>query len=167
MSDPVWCVTGHRPPKLGGYTAAARKRLEAFAEQELTRIQQGLMPPSKGITGMALGWDMAVATACVKLGIPFVAAIPFKGQEHLWPERSRELYHDLLAKAEDRVIVCPGGYDAEKLQLRNQWMVDHSQAILALWNGSAGGTCNCLRYAKKTKPDAWVEHVWDEWVRFP
>ena len=41
--------------------------------------------PDAVISGMALGWDQAVARATADLGIPWVAAITFEGQESKWP----------------------------------------------------------------------------------
>lgn len=34
-------------------------------------------------------------------------------------------------------------------QQRNQWMVDRADAVLAVWDGSPGGTANCVNYARK------------------
>ena len=42
-----------------------------------------------------------------------------------------------------------GGYAAWKMQKRNQFMVDHSNLLIAVWDGSSGGTSNCVAYAKK------------------
>jgi len=33
------------------------------------------------------------------------------------------------------------------MQKRNQFMVDNSRVIIAYWDGSKGGTKNCLDYA--------------------
>jgi uncharacterized phage-like protein YoqJ len=34
------------------------------------------------------------------------------------------------------------------LQKRNEWMVDHCDLLIAVWDGSEGGTANCVRYAR-------------------
>ena len=31
----------------------------------------------------------------------------------------------------------------------NGWMVDNSDAVIAVWNGTAGGTANTVDYARK------------------
>ena len=36
-----------------------------------------------------------------------------------------------------------------QMQLRNIWMVDRSQYIIGVWDGTEGGTANCIEYAKK------------------
>lgn len=151
-------VTGHRPQALGGYRS--QPQLEDFA---VTVLQHAT--PDHVDLGMALGWDTAVAIACVRLGIPFTAAIPFKGQESIWPAESQRTYHNLLEQATKVVIVCKGGFAAWKLQRRNEWMCDDSTGLLALYNGSGhGGTYNCIKYAEsKFLPTA---NVWDEWIQF-
>ena len=135
--------TGHRPNKLGGYTRDAQTRLFNTAIKSLEHLQ-----PTKLISGMALGWDQALARACVELNIPFIAAVPFAGQETVWPAASQREYRELCEAASDFIIVSPGGYSAAKMQIRNEWMVDHCDRVLALWDGSPGGTRNCIDYAK-------------------
>ena len=94
-------------------------------------------------------------------GIPFTAAVPFYGQESMWPESSQEEYNKLLKVAKDVVYICDKGYAPWKMQIRNEWMVDHCDTVLALWNGTDGGTANCIRYAqKKNKP---IINLWDHW----
>jgi len=34
-------------------------------------------------------------------------------------------------------------------QQRNEWMVNHSARVIAVYNGEAGGTRNTIEYAKK------------------
>ncbi len=155
----ILAVTGHRPPKLGGYTIEAGERLYRFATRKLAELD-----PESVITGMALGFDTAVARACLYLNIPYVAAIPFIGQESQWPLSSQATYEFLLKNAASVEIVTDGGYTAEAMQLRNEWMVDNGTDVGALWNGTAGGTGNCVKYAEKHhKP---VLNFWDEWLEF-
>lgn len=154
-SNRVVAATGHRPNKLGGYSDKARGKLVRLAMQELNKLR-----PSTVITGMALGWDTAIAGAAYTLGIPYIAAVPFKGQEKMWHEDSKDLYNFLLRKANKVVYVCDEGYDPWKMQKRNEWMVDNADVILALWDGSKGGTSNCVAYAEGKKP---VVNCWSEY----
>ncbi len=154
----IIAATGHRPNKLGGYGADVRERLRTVAREYLA-----LSLCSEGVSGMALGWDTAFAEACVELGIPFVAAVPFKGQDKMWPEESRWRYRKLLDRAARVEIVSPGGYSAYSMQVRNAWMVDYSHRMCALWDGSPGGTSNCLEYAEaRLRP---IDNVWPEFAR--
>ena len=149
-------VTGHRPDKLGGYKPEVTSKLVELAIHCLRDIK-----PEVVITGMALGWDQIIAASCFYLSLPFIAAVPFKGQEVMWPEQSRREYELLLAKAEYVEIVSPGGFSAAKMQVRNEWIVNRSGKILALWNGTPGGTANCVRYAKQNKVP--VINCWSGW----
>lgn len=142
----VVSATGHRPDKLGGYSTAARVRLTRFAESVIPSYS-----PTEFVSGMALGWDTACALACLSLGVPLVAAVPFEGQESRWPEESQRLFRWILSRASRVVVVSPGGYAAFKMQVRNQWMVDNCDRILALWDGTSGGTSNCIAYADSVR----------------
>jgi hypothetical protein len=62
--------TGHRPDKLGGYSDDAFNLLVKIAKHWLE-----MNKPTRVISGMALGWDQALATAAVEVDIPFVAAV--------------------------------------------------------------------------------------------
>lgn len=136
----VLAFAGHRPEKVA--------RFERFIRRNIISSML-LMGPGQVISGMALGVDQWAAEAALFLGIPLVAAIPFKGQEKLWPAWQQRHYNDLLDKATKVQVVCLGDYHATKMQARNEWMVDHCGLMLAYWNGSAGGTANCIRYARK------------------
>lgn len=135
--------TGHRPDKLGGYDPLVTKRVNEFAIRALRHYQ-----PSTVISGMAQGWDMALAQAAVTLGIPFHAYVPFEGQELVWPSATRLYYKALLEQAQHVVICSPGGYSPAAMQRRNIQMVNACDFLLALWDGSPGGTANCINYAQ-------------------
>jgi len=48
------------------------------------------------------------------------------------------------------------------MQTRNIWMVDNCDLVLALWDGSDGGTGNCIKYANKIgKP---IVNLWDKYA---
>ena len=109
---------------------------------------------------MALGWDTALAVAAIYENIPFIAAVPVKGQELRWPMPSQKRYRGILNKAHEIVTVCKGAYKPSVMQKRNEWMVDHSDLVLALWNGSNGGTKNCVDYVLKR--DKVLVNLWDK-----
>lgn len=99
---------------------------------------------------MALGTDQWAAWAAMELNIPFIAAVPFEGQESKWPKESQQKFKILLDSAAEVVIVSPGGYAPEKMHLRDRWMVDNSDQLLGVWNGQEyGGTFGTIRYAQK------------------
>lgn len=154
--------TGHRPDKLGGYSTGWELSRRDFALDILKWLS-----PDHVISGMALGWDQALAWACIALDIPFTAAIPFEGQESMWPESSQKTWRTYVAKASVVHYVCEPGYAAWKMQKRNEWMVDQlspdHDMVLALWNRTSGGTANCVAYADSRQVE--VFNVWDMWTR--
>lgn len=152
MSDPsqsiVVAVTGHRPDKLPDratgykipnpyYDLVVKGLVDAFT----------LYQPDYVLTGMAIGVDQWAAEICLNMDIPFVAALPFNGQESKWPPHSQAKYHWLLSKAHTRYVICEGTYEPWKMQRRNEWMVDSCHQVVAVWNGTPGGTSNCVAYA--------------------
>lgn len=155
-------VTGHRPDKLGGWGSFSHDRLTQFAEhhiQELT-VKNSV---DCWFIGMALGWDMACAQACANLGIPYFATIPMIDQPKMWRSADTEKWTELCRKSRRTIIVSEPGYDSFKMMVRNRYMVNRSQMGLALWDGSSGGTGNCVAYAKSCGKE--VINVWSDYVR--
>lgn len=143
--------TGHRPNKLNGFDIP--NPIYNFVCQEIVKALKEIRP-DKVISGMALGVDQWAAFVAYKLGIPFVAAIPFENQECKWPSKSQEIYRKLRKLASEEVIVSPGGYTAAKMQIRNQWMCDKADKLIAVYNGDKfGGTFNCVQYAISINKD--------------
>lgn len=156
----IIAATGHRPDKLGGYDPAIEARLQKLASEYLDEAR-----PAVVISGMALGWDTAIALASLEARIPLIAAVPFRGQDGKWSPQGRERYADILVRATEVHVVSEGGYASHKMQLRNQWMVDHCNRLVALWNGTPGGTANCVNYAISVgKRDA-IDNLWPQWVK--
>lgn len=158
------CITGHRPSKLPGRYGydihnTAYQEL-GFAIQDVLQIEllKNQDMKMECISGMALGVDqLYVATADrIKHNHPIykvliTAAIPCRGQEKKWPVPSREEYHKLLAKCDNVHYVTNGTFTPSCMEDRNRWMVDHSDTVIAVWNGKSGGTANCVRYARQQK----------------
>lgn len=121
--------TGHRPQDLGGF-----KIPNPIYEKSCEAIKESIkeVGATKAISGMATGVDQWFAAACIELGIPFVAAIPCEGQERVWPEHAQLLYRQLLQQACEVIQVSEGGYAPEKMHIRNHWMVDNSDVLLAV-----------------------------------
>jgi uncharacterized phage-like protein YoqJ len=139
--------TGHRPDKIGGYKLPNPIYIKICQETEKILLE---LKPEKIISGFALGFDQYLANIAVKLNIPFIAAVPFEGQEKAWPQSSQKTFNRLLGFASEKVIVSEGSYAAYKMQIRNEWMCDRCDILIAVYNGDkSGGTYNCVQYAKK------------------
>jgi len=155
-------ATGHRPKKLKAYNQEAYPGL--FPYERLIDLSTQIIKSREAthvISGMSLGFDMAMAQAAIELEVPFIAAIPFEGQESKWPKESQEYYHKLLEQASEIEFVSNPGYEAWKMQKRNEFMVNNSDVVVALWDGSESGTGNCVDYANSVEKP--VINYWDVW----
>jgi uncharacterized phage-like protein YoqJ len=142
----IVAATGHRPDKLGGYSLDAYKKYYNIADKWLSNNIKDI---EYVIVGGALGWDTAVWDACIDCEIPVWLAKPFPGQELKWPEESQKFYKHLQKFTTKVHIISTGPYAAYKMQVRNLWMVQRADLILAMWDGSEGGTYNCIKTAEK------------------
>ena len=145
--------TGHRPSKLGtdafsGYIE--NNPLRVWIKSQL-RAHLYQLHPLYVLSGMAIGFDQDLAAVCIELRIPFIAAVPFIGQERLWRHDAQEKYRMLLAHAYEVIVVCDGGYERWKMQARNEFMVDHCNVLLACFDGSPGGTAGTVNYADRVQ----------------
>lgn len=155
----IYAGTGHRPPRLGlGHAPADQIRLRSFV------VARFPVDATRVVSGMAQGLDQALAEAAVLKKVPFTAAVPFEGMDKRWPDEARRRFRSLLDQAAHVVVVSPGGYAHEKFIVRDHWMVDHAEAVLALYDEeeTKSGTGATVRYARKTgKP---VTNLWSEWA---
>lgn len=146
--------TGHRPGQLGGYNehnetmTRVRKLLHNLIQRA---IANGY---TRFVSGMALGLDMVAANLVLQerkknSDVKLVAAIPFKGQEKKWPIHAQKAWLAVIEQADEVYYVSDPGYAAWKMQKRNEWIVNQSNALIAVWNGRKSGTGNCVEYAKK------------------
>ena len=163
-STMIYAGTGHRLEVLRWDDAVD---LEAV-HQKTVRFATEILPkynPTKVISGMAIGWDTALAIAALEMGIPLIAAVPFEGQDAIWPKHAQERYRAILDRCAEVHIVCPGGYATHKYHIRDRWMCDHAEGVIALWNGQKfGGTYSTIKYAKSISLE--IFNVWPGWATF-
>ena len=139
------CFTGHRPEKLQRKEKEIRSDLEREIRQA---IQDGL---TVFITGMARGIDINAAEIVLQLreeGYPIrlICASPYPGFENNWSRTWQNRYRTVMAKADLMRYICPQ-YSQECFQIRNEWLVNHSARVIAVFNGQPSGTKNTIDYA--------------------
>lgn len=114
------------------------------------------------ICGMANGVDLWAGNVALDLGLPVIAAKPWKGHG---PRKSDvALYERILREAVEIVDVDPSEeYRGPWVyQKRNEWMVDHATHLLAYYSGKGrGGTFNCIEYGKKVLPEDHIRNVYN------
>ena len=74
-------------------------------------------------------------------------ALPHPDFEKRWGIDDRLLY-DYALKNADYIKMVSNHYFKGCYQVRNQYMVDRSNLVIAVYNGTAGGTRNTIAYAK-------------------
>jgi uncharacterized phage-like protein YoqJ len=115
------------------------------------------------ISGCAMGWDLALANAADYLNRELWMYVPYKGHGEKWTTFYRE-EHDRLIK-EAYIVYAPDvEYNPRHLLQRNKDMVRDADVMLALWDGSEGGTAHCVRYAESKKVP--VINLWDQWEKY-
>lgn len=165
--------TGHRPQKLGGFdetneTACYIKHtLAATIRHAYDRGYRAF------ICGGALGVDTWAAEAVIALRdkedtypeMRLIVAVPCTQQDCKWPSASQGRYRSILQNANQVALVpirlCMDyssymfhhttnthPYNVYCMQERNIWMVNHANCVVAVWDGTPGGTNNCIKYAK-------------------
>ena len=141
------CFTGHRPEKL----YRSEKAIRADLENEIRKaISDGF---TVFITGMARGVDLDAGEIVLQLrteGFPIrlICASPYHGFERSWSSEWQRRYNSVLSKADFVRCICPE-YNRGCFQKRNEWMVDHSARVIAVFNGQPSGTKNTIDYAHR------------------
>lgn len=141
------CFTGHRPEKLSEAESVVRTKLKDAIRSS---VEDGYFV---FISGMACGVDIWAAEIVLKErehnpAIKLICASPYKGFERSWSSDWQKRYNNIMNAADLVRFICPG-YSRACFQIRNEWMVDHSARVIAVYNGEKGGTRNTIEYAKK------------------
>ena len=144
------CFTGHRPAKLHGTEASIRKQLH---KEIYKAIEEGY---DTFISGMAAGVDVWAALEVIGFkeqgkSIKLVCAVPFKNFGASGKGEEFKLLQEKILATADFVHVVSSHYSARSYILRDDWMVDHSSMIIAVFNGSEGGTAYTLKKAEKQR----------------
>lgn len=147
------CFTGHRPNKLpaqNGEIRALYRLLRARLKEEVIAAYQSGY--THFLCGMALGADTWAAEEVLHLkaaGEPvfLVAAIPCADQDMAWNSEDRYHYRRLMEQVDGIYCACDT-YTDFSTHTRNRWMVEHASRIIAVYNGTDGGTASTLKMAR-------------------
>ncbi len=139
------CFSGHRPEKLAVPEEEVRQWL---AEQIDLAIAAGY---TTFITGCGMGVDIWAGQIVLRKktenpALRLIAATPWPGFPAKWNTQWQTWYRELLKEA-DLVVPISRQYRAGIFRERNEWMVNHSSRLIALYNGAPGGTRDTIDYA--------------------
>lgn len=146
--------TGHRPDKLTSNRRAYNLNhpIRVWIRQQIKAqllTLKAIYPDLEVIVGGALGVDTDAAIVAMELCIPHHFYAPCHEQFKVWPQESKDMWlvHWNAAKTSRYIHEGPY-YGPNCMQKRNEAMVDDANLLISVWNGSAGGTNNCIQYAR-------------------
>lgn len=144
--------TGYRPQKMPwGFNEEAPECIDFKArlkEQIEQLIGEGY---AHFISGGAMGMDTWAAEAVLELKktYPWILlemVSPYDGQASKW-EPTYRYRHDYLFENADITTATSHEYTRDCMFLRNRYLVDNSDLVLAAYDGQAGGTAMTVEYA--------------------
>jgi len=105
------------------------------------------------ICGMAHGCDLYFAEAVLEFSrehpdVLLEAAIPYSGQADYWKGELRRRYDYIISRCHKCTVLQPY-YTRDCMMRRNRYMVDNSSVLIAVYNGTPGGTRNTMLYAMR------------------
>ena len=115
------------------------------------------------LTGMAIGFDIAAGECvadmrCELSELRLHCVVPFEGQQRSFGSGWRERFERLLRAADDVTVLAPN-YTPYAYHIRNDFLVDNSSALIAYYDGTAGGTEYTLRRA--VRAGSRIENLWN------
>ena len=107
------------------------------------------------LCGMAQGCDLYFCECVQNLrgyfsGITLEAAIPYPDQSARWPMEQQKRYRILLDSCDLQTMVS-SHYSPSCMVRRNHYMVDHASMLIAVFNGTPGGTSGTIEYAMRRR----------------
>ena len=159
IKEKTCAFTGHRPESFPFGNDEASPECVAIKEKLAAEIENMI---TKGvdtfISGAAKGVDTWAMEAVLKLReakhphIKLIAAIPYPDQAKAWGEEEKQRYERLTNSCTK--VVLSERYFRGCLLVRNRFMVDNSDHLIAVYNGSKkGGTAYTVKYAEKHGKD--------------
>ena len=141
------CFTGHRPDKM----ELGEKEIKPLLEKAIDdAIADGYVT---FVTGMAMGVDIWAAEIVLEKkksnkDLHLICALPHPNFESRRSIKEKMRFNKIIKNA-NLVKEINDHYFAGCYQVRNEWMVDRSNLVIAVFNGQKSGTKNTIDYAKR------------------
>lgn len=145
MKSKTCCFSGHRKlpkDKIEEIVRRLNREIDSLISQGVTDF----------ISGGALGFDQIAVSLIIakkEMGwdIRLIFVLLCKNQDEHWDTKQRELYHNLLAEA-DEVNYVTEEYHNGCMKKRNRYMVDHSVYCICALLHPLSVTDQTVRYAR-------------------
>lgn len=141
-------LTGHRPERLG-YSKDSYNTIDWIRLIEWLRLAIKFNNVTDVYCGMANGCDIAYGIAALSIkkegyNVKLHCVLPCKNYNS-----SNPWYNDLKEIADEWIELSKEFYKGCD-NVRDQYMVDHSDALFAIWDGNkSGGVWSTIRKAQK------------------
>ncbi len=146
------CFTGHRPDKLHLPEAEFKAMLGREIDAAIADGYEAF------ISGMACGIDVYAAEeviARLERGVRLICAYPYPDSCERFTPDWRARCREIARHAADQVCVSER-YHAGCFMQRNSWMIEHSSRLIAVFDGTRGGTYGTLVRAAAQRLDVRV-----------
>ncbi|MCR5803192.1 MAG: DUF1273 domain-containing protein [Clostridia bacterium] len=139
------CFTGHKPEKIKEDIDVIKANLR---KEIMKAIDLGY---DTFISGMADGVDVWAAETVLDIkkekdDIKLICAVAYNGTEKNRTPEKQEKFHDILRRA-DGTEYMNRKYAPWVFFARDEWMIDRASYVIAVFNGTRGGTEHTLKYA--------------------
>ncbi len=147
------CFTGHRPKGLPWGYDEEKESCLLFKNVMFSIIEKAIINGyTYFISGMTLGVDMICTEIVLELkkkykNVVLECAIPCLNQEKKWSSSQQERYRKIFKKADVVHYVSENEYTYNCMNDRNNYMVEQSDVVIAVWNGKPSGTGNTVKMA--------------------
>ncbi len=162
------CITGHRPAKLPWkYSTTSDEYIRYY--EKLKKLIKDYIDNgyTHFISGMALGVDLDFAEIVLhfrddeRKGITLECALPCPNQTLKWKQEQIVRYNSIIERSDTTTIVNTR-YFYTCMLLRNEYMVNNSDEVIAVWNEKKeGGTWYTIKYAQKCNKTVKVINILD------
>lgn len=155
------CFTGNRPEKLPWGENEQDLRCLLAKDQIYCALEDAYERGFRHfLCGMARGSDLYFGELVLQLrakqpDVILEAAIPYRGQCDTWSRDDQLRYRRIVSQC-DITTVLQEEYTPHCMAKRNQYMVDNSALVIALYSGTPGGTRSTLLYAMRQKRETLI-----------
>ncbi len=107
--------------------------------------------------GMAMGFDLLCAECVLSLKeefpkIKLIACLPCYGQERNYSEKDKQRYVNILKRADESILLSETYFQGCML-VRDRYMADKADVLVAYKRKSVGGTAYTVNYFQKNYPE--------------
>ncbi len=148
------CFTGHRPEKLmkqydenSDYILDIKAQIKKYV---ISSINDGY---DSFYSGVARGVDIFASEIVLELrkeypNIKHIAVIPYLNQSLKWNDDWKMRYEKVIINSDIKLVLSQNYYNG-CLWDRNEFMIENSHRVIAVYNGGHNGTYNTINLAKK------------------